>query len=104
LLHQILPQRPEELWMMVREVSLDRLEQLIASLADELRPALAFGDSPVSVRDRGHLALILVVQLGLWVRPAENICVGDPGVHCGRQVPTWTLSIRFQIVAGCCTR
>ena len=101
-MHQIQPQRPEELWMMMREVSLSRFEQLLLGIARELRPALAVRDPSVSVLDRGHLALVATLLLAR-LRPAEHIRVRGPGSHA-RQQTRCPLSIRFQIVAGRCAR
>ena len=36
--------------MMVREVPLSRVEEVLLRIACELRPALAVGDPPVSLR------------------------------------------------------
>jgi hypothetical protein len=44
LIHEIQLQRPEELGVMMGDVSLHRFEQLLLRTACELRPALAFGD------------------------------------------------------------
>jgi hypothetical protein len=58
LMHRVQLQCPEELGVMMSEVSLNRLEQLLLGLSCELRPALAVGDPAMSVRDPGHLALV----------------------------------------------
>jgi hypothetical protein len=102
-MHQLQPQRPEELWMMVREVSLGRFKQLLLRIAGELRPTLAVRDPSVTVLASGHSAAVLVTLLNLRLRPAEYVCVCDPGPH-GRDNAEGTLSIRFQIVAGRRTR
>jgi hypothetical protein len=54
--HQIRLQRPQELWMVVREMPLDRFEQLLIGATHELRPALAVGDPSLPFIDRGHFA------------------------------------------------
>jgi hypothetical protein len=97
-MHHIQLQRPEELRMMVREMTLGRIEQLFLRIASELRPALTVGDPPVTIAGqvparptRHHRGL----------RPAENVCVSDPGFHAW-QDHCRALSIRFQIVAGRC--
>jgi hypothetical protein len=89
--------------MMMREVSLCRVEQLFLGIAGKLRPALAVSDPSVSVLDRGHVASVCATLLLLRLRPAEHICVCGPGLHV-RQDQASPLSIRFQIVAGRCTR
>jgi hypothetical protein len=94
-MHQIQLQRPEKLWMMVREVSLCRSEQLLLGIACELRPALAVGDPPVTIGQ----APVRAALLHLFSRPVENVCISDPGFHT-RHDPASALSIRFQIVAG----
>lgn len=58
LMHRVQLQCPEELGVMMSEVSLNRLEQLLLGLSCELRPALAVSDPTMSVRDPGHLALV----------------------------------------------
>jgi hypothetical protein len=100
-MHQFQPQCPEELWMMVREVSLSRCEQLFLGVASELRPALAVSNPSVAVRAGGHLIPMVATVLRLSLRPAENLFSfgWDPGFH-GRQHSEPALSIRFQIVAG----
>ena len=72
LMHRLQLQCPEELGVMMSEVSLDRIEQLLFGSACELRPAFAEGNPPVAVRDGGHLALIVAVWLSL-VRPTESV-------------------------------
>jgi hypothetical protein len=42
--------------MVVREMLLDRLEQLLIGTTCELRPALTVGDAALSFIDRGHIA------------------------------------------------
>ena len=54
LMHRGQLQRPEELGVMMGEVSLSRIEQLLLGIASELRPALAESDPSVSVLDHGH--------------------------------------------------
>jgi hypothetical protein len=44
LIHQIQLKRPQELWVMMRDVSLNRLEELCLGPTCELRPALAVGN------------------------------------------------------------
>lgn len=67
--------------MMMREVSLNRIEELLLGVAAELRPALAASDPSVPVLDRGDVASVFAVRLVLMVRPVENVCVRDPGGH-----------------------
>jgi hypothetical protein len=76
---------------MMSEVTLSRVEQLFLGIAGELRPALAKGNSSMSVLER-------VIWLHL-VRPTESVGLCDPGVHARHDV-AGALSIRFQIVAG----
>jgi hypothetical protein len=97
-MHQLQPQRPEELGVMVREVALRGVEQFLLRIARELRPALAVSDPSVSVPDRDHAPPVYAVHLHLVLRPAENIRVSDPGFHVGHNARC-ALSIRFQIVA-----
>lgn len=54
LKYHIKPQRPQELWVMMGEVPLCRLEELMLGIAFELRPALAVCDPYVPFVDRGH--------------------------------------------------
>ena len=54
--HQLRRQRPQELGMVVREMPLDRLEQLLIGAACKLRPAVAVGDLSLPLIDRGHFA------------------------------------------------
>ena len=81
LVHQLQPQRPEELRMVVREVALSSVEQFLMRIACELRPALAISDPPVTVVDRGDSPPIAATRSHLFLRPAENLCVCDPGFH-----------------------
>jgi hypothetical protein len=85
--------------MMVREVLLDGAEQFLLRVARELRPALAGGDPPMAVPNRGQLPTTLAAQRHLMLRPTENVCICDPDVHAGEDAGR-PLSIRFQIVAG----
>ena len=71
-MHRVQLQCPEELGVMMSEVSLNRLEQLLLGLSCELRPALTVGDPAMSVRDLGHVALVDSVELHL-VRPTERV-------------------------------
>jgi hypothetical protein len=97
-MHHIQLQRPEELWMMVREMTLGRIEQLFLRISRELRPALAIGNPPATISGQ---APVRTARHHRGSRPAENVCVSDPGFHA-RQDHWRALSIRFQIVAGCC--
>ena len=45
--------------MVMREMPLDRLEQLLIRASYELRPALALGDASLPLIDRGHFACSL---------------------------------------------
>jgi hypothetical protein len=47
LRHNVEPYRPQELRMVMSEVSLRRIEELVLGVALELRPALAVGDPAV---------------------------------------------------------
>jgi hypothetical protein len=58
LMHRVQLQCPEELGVMMSEVSLNRVEQFLLGVSGELRPALAVSDPTMSVRDLGHLALV----------------------------------------------
>jgi len=58
LMHRVQLQCPEELGVMMSEVSLNRVEQFLLGVSGELRPALAVSDPAMSVRDPGHLALV----------------------------------------------
>jgi hypothetical protein len=49
--HHLRLQRPEELGMVVCEMSLDRLEQFLIGATCELRPALALDDTSLSLVD-----------------------------------------------------
>ena len=84
--------------MVVCEMSLCRVVQLFLRIARELRPALAIRDPPVTVVHAGHLA-VTTASLYLRLRPAEDVCISDPGFH-GWDDLSSALSIRFQIVAG----
>jgi hypothetical protein len=57
LKHHFRLQRPQELWVVVCEVSLHRVEELLVRIARELRPALALSDPtlPLPFADRCHL-------------------------------------------------
>lgn len=55
LTHHISSKRPQELWMVMSEVRLRRLEELLPRVPCELRPALAVGDPAVLFVDRGHV-------------------------------------------------
>ncbi len=70
---------------MVREVPLRGVEQFLMRIACELRPALAVCDPPVSVPDRDHATPVKASHSHLVLRPAENICVSDPGFHVRAQ-------------------
>jgi hypothetical protein len=97
-MHHIQLQRPEELWMMVCEMTLGRIEQLFLRISRELRPALAVGNPPVTISGQ---APVRTARHHRGSRPAENVCISDPGFHARKD--HWrALSIRFQIVAGCC--
>ncbi len=72
LMHRFQLQCPEELWVMMCEVSLDRVEQLLLGSACDLRPTFADENSPVAVRDFGQMPLIVAVWL-LLVRPTESV-------------------------------
>jgi hypothetical protein len=54
--------------VVVCEVPLNRLEEQLIRLARELRPALAYGNTALSLFDRLHRWLIF-----LELRPAENL-------------------------------
>jgi hypothetical protein len=56
LMHHFQLKRPQELWVMMGEMSLSRSEQLLLGVSCELRPAFAESDPTVTVlvRGRGH--------------------------------------------------
>ena len=83
--HHVSPQCPEELRMVMCEVSLSRFEELLLRIACEARPALAVGDPTVPFRDLGHLAFVIAACRHLE-RPAEGLGWRCPGFHC-RQDP-----------------
>ncbi len=56
LKHHLWLKRPQELWMVVCEVSFDRIEELCVRITRELRPALALGNPALAFADRCHLA------------------------------------------------
>ena len=60
LMHRFQLQRPEELRMMMGEMSLSRGKQLLFGLSCELRPTFAEGDPSVAALDRGHVTLVIV--------------------------------------------
>jgi hypothetical protein len=102
LIHQIQLKRPQELWVMMRDVSLNRLEELCLGATCELRPALAVGDPCVPSVDRGSSAPVNAIPRHVACPPDyASLCC--PGVH-DRQDVAPTLSIRFQNVAGARTR
>jgi hypothetical protein len=72
LMYRLQLQRPQELRMVMSEVSLSRFEELLFGLARELRPTFAEGDPTMSRFDCSH---------------CRDDCAAP-------------LSIRFQIVAG----
>jgi hypothetical protein len=72
LMHRVQLQCPEELGVMMCEVSLDRVEQLLLGSACKLRPAFADDNPPVTVHDFGQIPLIVAVSL-LLVRPTDLI-------------------------------
>ncbi len=77
--------------MMVREVSLSSVKQALLRIACELRPALAVSDPPVTIGDRGNLPPVGATRRRLVLRPAENVCVCDPGFH-------WRAQCRMRVV------
>ena len=81
LTHHPWSQRPQELGMMVSEVSLSRGEELSLVVACELRPTLAVGDSSVPSVDCGRLAVIAVAPRHLYLRPAERVAASHLGAH-----------------------
>jgi hypothetical protein len=97
-MHHVQLKRPEELGMVVREMSLCRVEQLFLRIPGELRPALAVSDPPMTILHGGHLAMT-TAPIHLGSCPAEDVSVGDPGFHGWNDLSS-ALSIRFQIVAG----
>jgi hypothetical protein len=56
----------------MREMSLDRLKQLLIGATCELRPALASSDPSLPFIDRGHIAWFIGVQL-ISPRPVEDV-------------------------------
>jgi hypothetical protein len=60
-MHRVQLQCPEELGVMMSEVSLYRFEQFLLGVSCELRPALAVSNPAVSVREPGHMAFVLTV-------------------------------------------
>ena len=85
LTHHPRPQRPQELRMVVSEVSLSRQEELALVAPCEFRPTLAVGDSSVPSVDCGRLAVIATAPRHLILRPA--LAIGDPpmpSIDCGR--------------------
>ena len=97
LMHRVQLKCPKELWVMMGEVSLGRIEQLLLGLSCELRPALAEGDPtiPVLICGRGHD----VTQRCLAAPTRGRRISCGPGDH-GAKAVVGPLSIRFQIVAG----
>jgi DNA-binding SARP family transcriptional activator len=57
LKHHVEPYRPQELRVMMSEVSLRRVEELLLGIANELRPTLAVGDPAMHFVDRGQIVL-----------------------------------------------
>jgi hypothetical protein len=80
LVHQFQPKRPDELRVMMREVSLSRLEELLRGIACQLCPALAVSDPPVPLVD-GQLTFIDMAFVHLAC-PIEHVAACNPGVHC----------------------
>ena len=72
LMHRLQLQCPEELGVMMCEVSLDRVEQLLLGSACKLRPAFADDNPPVAVHDFGLITLIVAVWL-LLTRPVDLV-------------------------------
>src|SRR5205085_11623996 len=88
LKHHLRLHCPHELWMVVCEVSLHRIEELLIGLSCESRPALAVGDPPVPFVDRGHMSWSL---RSCWasLRPADDVD-GWPRSTLGKMsVPRW---------------
>ena len=56
LIDHVQLQRPEELRVMMGDVSLYRLEELLLRTSGELRPALAIRDPPMPLVDRARSA------------------------------------------------
>jgi hypothetical protein len=59
--HYLRLQCPQELGMMMREVSLNHIEELFIGRPCELRPALAIGDPTMPFVDRSQYSLVVVV-------------------------------------------
>ena len=72
LTHHPRPQRPQELRMVMCEMTLSRCVELMLVVACELRPALAVGDPPVPSVDSGCEAVVIAVAVHLE-RPAEGV-------------------------------
>jgi hypothetical protein len=98
LIHQVQLHCPEELGVMMRDVPLDRFEELLLRTACELRPALAVRDPRMPFVQRGYSALVNTAWLYLAC-PTEHVYWCCPGVHARQDEPL-ALSIRFQNVAA----
>ena len=101
LQHHVEPHRPEELWVMMCEVSLSRVEELLFGSASELRPALAIRDPTVFFVDRGHLSSV-TATLPDGVPVWAPLSTGGPWppVATDRNLLNGPLAIRFHNVAG----
>jgi len=67
--------------MVMCEMGLSRIEELPHTIARELRPALAVGDSSVPSVDCGRLAVIAADLLHLSLRPAERVARAEANVR-----------------------
>jgi hypothetical protein len=83
LLHHVEPYRPEELWVMMSEVSLCRVEELLLRIALQTRPALAKGDSVVLSVDWGHLSSVFATwpKRHAWMKRRRCWWSVAPGGH-----------------------
>ena len=97
LQHHLRLQRPQELRMVVCEVSLDRVEELRVGITSELRPALALGDPALAFVDRCHIGHPCPCVRATSLRPADVLLVTP--IH-GEHDAGCPLAIRFQNVAG----
>ena len=83
LLHHIQLQRPQELWVVMCEVLLCRVEELLLGIPCELRPALAVGDPAWAA----SLIGVIVLEQGgcrpasALIRATSQVVLCGPGDH-----------------------
>ena len=79
-MNHIQSHRPEELRVVMCEVTLSRVEQFLLGTAGESRPALAKGDPAIVFGDRGGRSSVFVAWRH-YARPHERVVLCAPGLH-----------------------